>query len=149
MLPFDSATVGSLVEMTRHWLSSTNPLQLEDFSVSDQNKIHSPKQFDYGQHPTTCRMSLQELQDSRRRLEEEQLLREQAEDQLRLQPKNNAVQIPRCLPCHVHSFLGLSIQRDNDSSTEGDPANADVNFLRPRFAHGPPFQPSKLRYGRI
>ncbi|KAH1309301.1 hypothetical protein KXW53_002193 [Aspergillus fumigatus] len=95
-------------------------------------------------------MSLQEIQNLRRRLEEEQRLREeeqqlrekeqqlreqaersqiQAEEQLKLQTQETT--LPEFLDaCHVHLFLGLSIQKDRDSSTKGDPANADRK-LRP------------------
>ncbi|KAJ5584704.1 uncharacterized protein N7459_004504 [Penicillium hispanicum] len=88
-------------------------------------------------------MSLQEIQDLRRRLEEqqrlreqaersrieEQRLREQAEYQLRAQTQETT--LPEFLDaCHVHLFLGLSIQKDKGSSTKGDPANADRK-LRP------------------
>ncbi|BDD55464.1 hypothetical protein MPDQ_003446 [Monascus purpureus] len=88
-------------------------------------------------------MSLQEIQYLRRRLEEEQQLREkeqrlreqaqrsqiQAEEQLKLQTQETT--LPEFLDaCHVHLFLGLSIQKDRDSSTKGDPANADRK-LRP------------------
>ncbi|KAK2757291.1 hypothetical protein FQN54_004805 [Arachnomyces sp. PD_36] len=81
-------------------------------------------------------MSLQEIQDLRRRLEEEkrlreeeQRLREQAEDQLRAQTQETT--LPEFLDaCHAHLFLGLSIQKDKDSSTKGNPANADRK-LRP------------------
>lgn len=84
-------------------------------------------------------MSLQEIQDLCRRLEEEQRLREeerrlreQAEDQLRVQTQQTQeTTLPEFLnACHVHLFLGLSIQKDKDSSTKGDPANADRK-LRP------------------
>lgn len=93
---------------------------------------------------------LQELRELRQRLEEERLLREraeriqleeqrrreqaeraqnQAELQLRLQTQQTT--LPEFLDaCHVHLFLGLSIQQDKDSSTKGDPANADRK-LRP------------------
>ncbi|GFF59791.1 hypothetical protein IFM51744_10050 [Aspergillus udagawae] len=88
-------------------------------------------------------MSLQEIQDLRRRLEDEQRLREkeqqlreqaeqsqiQAEEQLKLQTQETT--LPEFLDaCHVHLFLRLSIQKDRDSSTKGDPANAD-HKLRP------------------
>ncbi|KAL6229918.1 hypothetical protein BDW75DRAFT_224012 [Aspergillus navahoensis] len=84
-------------------------------------------------------MSLQEIQELRRRLEEErrlreeeQQLREQAEDQLRLQTQQTQqTTLPEFLDaCHAHLFLGLSIQKTKDSSTKGDPANADRK-LRP------------------
>ncbi|KAG2421591.1 hypothetical protein HFD88_005566 [Aspergillus terreus] len=74
-------------------------------------------------------MSLQEIQELRRRLEEEQRLREQAEDRLRFQTQQTT--LPEFLDaCHTHLFLGLSIQKNKDSSTKGDPANADRK-LRP------------------
>ncbi|KAH8431010.1 uncharacterized protein LDX57_008671 [Aspergillus melleus] len=84
-------------------------------------------------------MSQQELQDLRRRLEEEQRLREeerrlrdQAEEQLRAQMTQiQETTLPEFLDgCHLHLFLGLSIQQDKSSSTKGDPANADRK-LRP------------------
>ncbi|GLA67404.1 hypothetical protein AtubIFM54640_010722 [Aspergillus tubingensis] len=84
-------------------------------------------------------MSQQELQDLRRRLEEEQRLREeerrlrdQAEEQLRVQMTQiQETTLPELLDgCHLHLFLGLSIQQDKSSSTKGDPANADRK-LRP------------------
>ncbi|KAI9373439.1 hypothetical protein BJX61DRAFT_379503 [Aspergillus egyptiacus] len=88
-------------------------------------------------------MSLQEIQDLRRRLEEEQRLREeeqrlrkeeqrlreQAEGQLRVQTQETTLH-EFLDACHVHLFLGLSIQQDKNSSTKGDPANADRK-LRP------------------
>ncbi|KAA8648117.1 uncharacterized protein ATNIH1004_004000 [Aspergillus tanneri] len=74
-------------------------------------------------------MSLQEIQELRRRLEEEQRLREEAEKQLKLQTQETT--LPEFLDaCHEHLFLGLSVQKDKDSSTKGDPANADRK-LRP------------------
>ncbi|KAL5332340.1 hypothetical protein BJX70DRAFT_404699 [Aspergillus crustosus] len=61
--------------------------------------------------------------------EEEQRLRKQAEEQLRLQIQNTT--LPEFLDaCHSHLFLGLDIQRDKDSSTKGNPTNADRK-LRP------------------
>lgn len=111
--------------------------------------------------------SLQEIQKLRRRLEEEQRLREraersqvqaeeqreraersqtqaevqreraersqvQAEEQLRHQTQQTRnTTLPEFLDaCHVHLFLSLTIQKDKDSSTKGDPANAD-HKLRP------------------
>ncbi|RAL00087.1 uncharacterized protein BO80DRAFT_435472 [Aspergillus ibericus CBS 121593] len=83
-------------------------------------------------------MSQQEIEKLRRRLEneqrlreeeqrlreEEQRLRQQAEEQLRLQIQNTT--LPEFLnACHSHLFLSLKIQRDKDSSTKGNPANAD------------------------
>ncbi|KAA8646678.1 uncharacterized protein ATNIH1004_005353 [Aspergillus tanneri] len=48
---------------------------------------------------------------------EEQRLREQAEEQLKLQTQETT--LPEFLDaCHVHLFLGLSIQKDKDSSTK-------------------------------
>ncbi|KAE8322891.1 hypothetical protein BDV39DRAFT_218158 [Aspergillus sergii] len=71
----------------------------------------------------------QEIQELRRRLEEEQRLREHAETQLKLQTQETT--LPEFLDaCHVHLSLGLSIQEDKSSSTKGDPANADRK-LRP------------------
>ncbi|KAL4993231.1 hypothetical protein BDV10DRAFT_179484 [Aspergillus recurvatus] len=71
----------------------------------------------------------EEIQELRRRLEEEQGRRRQAEEQLRRQIQNTT--LPEFLDaCHSHLFLGLHIQRDRDSSTKGDPANADRK-LRP------------------
>ncbi|KAL4893407.1 hypothetical protein BDV59DRAFT_30432 [Aspergillus ambiguus] len=68
-------------------------------------------------------------EEERRLLEEERHLREQAEDQLRLQTQQTT--LPEFLDaCHAHLFLGLSIQKNKDSSTKGDPANADRK-LRP------------------
>ncbi|KAL4958856.1 uncharacterized protein BDV14DRAFT_23722 [Aspergillus stella-maris] len=67
---------------------------------------------------------MDEIQELRRRLKEEQLLRKQVEEQLRHQTQNTT--LPEFLDaCHSHLFLGLDIQRDKDSSTKGDPANAD------------------------
>lgn len=81
-------------------------------------------------------MSLQEIQDLYRRLEEEQRLRKEAdlqraraEEELRIQTQNTT--LPEFLDaCHVHLFLGLTVDPDKDSSTKGDPANADRK-LRP------------------
>jgi hypothetical protein len=100
--------------------------------------------------PTTSRMSLEEINELRRRLdeaerrqveeqrlreeeqrlrEEEQRRREEAEHQLRLQTQGTT--LPEFLnACHEHLFLGLIIQKDKASSTKGDPANADRK-LRP------------------
>ncbi|KAA8641668.1 uncharacterized protein ATNIH1004_011804 [Aspergillus tanneri] len=65
---------------------------------------------------------------------EEQRLREQAEEQLKLQTQETT--LPGFLDaCHVHLFLGLSIQKDKDSSTKGDPVNADRK-LRPTKIRG-------------
>ncbi|KAL4887799.1 hypothetical protein BDV59DRAFT_211992 [Aspergillus ambiguus] len=83
-------------------------------------------------------MSLQEIQELRRRLEEErrlreeeQRLREQAEDHLRLQTQQTT--LPEFLDaCHAHLFLGLSIQKNKDSLTKGDPANAN-QFATERY----------------
>ncbi|OJD26199.1 hypothetical protein ACJ73_02430 [Blastomyces percursus] len=71
-------------------------------------------------------------EEEQRRREEEQRLREQAERALKLQiQENQATTLPEFLDaCHVHLFLGLSIQKDLHSSTKGDPANADRK-LRP------------------
>ncbi|KAL3469056.1 hypothetical protein BJX99DRAFT_242176 [Aspergillus californicus] len=89
---------------------------------------------------------IQEIQELRRRLEEEKRLREeeqqlreeeqqlrkQAEEQLRLQIQNTT--LPEFLDaCHSHLFLGLDIQRDKDSSTKGNPANADRKFRPARI----------------
>jgi hypothetical protein len=86
-------------------------------------------------------MSLEEIKELRRRLdeaerrqveeqrrrEEEQRRREDAEDELRLQTQGTT--LPEFLDaCHEHLFLGLAIQKDKDSSTKGDPANADRKF---------------------
>ncbi|KAL4748273.1 hypothetical protein BDW72DRAFT_156847 [Aspergillus terricola var. indicus] len=74
-------------------------------------------------------MSQQEIEELRRHLENEQRLRQQAEEQLRLQIQNTT--LPEFLDaCHSHLFLGLDVQRDKDSSTKGNPANADRK-LRP------------------
>lgn len=74
-------------------------------------------------------MSLQEIQDLYRRLEEEQRLRKEAEEELRIQTQNTT--LPEFLDaCHVHLFLGLTVDPDKDSSAKGDPANAD-HKLRP------------------
>ncbi|KAL4985840.1 hypothetical protein BDW68DRAFT_164296 [Aspergillus falconensis] len=71
----------------------------------------------------------EEIQELRRRLKEEQERRQQAEEQLRRQIQNTT--LPEFLDaCHSHLFLGLHIQRDRESSTKGDPANADRK-LRP------------------
>jgi hypothetical protein len=82
------------------------------------------------------RMSLQEIQELRRRLEEERQLREEeqrrrerAEGILKLETQQTT--LPEFLDaCHLHLFLGLTIQKDKDSSTKGDPANAH-HELRP------------------
>jgi hypothetical protein len=70
-------------------------------------------------------------EEEQRRREEEQRRREEAEQELnteRLQTQNTT--LPEFLDaCHEHLFLGLAIQ-DKDSSTKGDPANADRK-LRP------------------
>ena len=72
-----------------------------------------------------------QLDAERRRIEAEQRQTE-AEQQLneeRLQTRNTT--LPEFLDaCHIHLSLGLSIQEDKDSSTKGDPANADKK-LRP------------------
>ena len=81
-------------------------------------------------------MSIQETEELRRRLleaERRQIEAErrqiEAEQQLRLQTQDTT--LPEFLDaCHMHLFLGLSIQEDKDSSTKGDPANADKK-LRP------------------
>ncbi|PYI05341.1 hypothetical protein BO78DRAFT_398310 [Aspergillus sclerotiicarbonarius CBS 121057] len=88
-------------------------------------------------------MSLQEIQELRQRLKEEQRLREeerrlreeehrlrrQAEEQLRYQTQHTT--LPEFLDaCHAHLFLGLKIQEDNNSSIKGNPANSD-HKLRP------------------
>ncbi|KAL6232749.1 hypothetical protein BDW75DRAFT_246950 [Aspergillus navahoensis] len=67
----------------------------------------------------------QRLREKEQRLrEKEQQLRQQAEEQLRLQIQNTT--LPEFLDaCHSHLFLGLDIQRNKDSSTKGNPANAD------------------------
>ncbi|KKK18214.1 hypothetical protein P175DRAFT_0508565 [Aspergillus ochraceoroseus IBT 24754] len=90
-------------------------------------------------------MSLQELnelrqllkEEQRRREEEQQLLkkeqqllkkerrrREQAEDELKLQTQNTTL-LEFLDGCHTHLFLGLTVQQDKNSTTKGDPANAD------------------------
>ncbi|OJD13932.1 hypothetical protein AJ78_05669 [Emergomyces pasteurianus Ep9510] len=81
-------------------------------------------------------MSLEEIRELRQRLEEEQRQREQAErlqrhaeEQLKLLTQETT--LPEFLDaCHVHLFLGLTIQQDKNSTTKGNPANADRK-LRP------------------
>ncbi|RAH71763.1 uncharacterized protein BO66DRAFT_390609 [Aspergillus aculeatinus CBS 121060] len=70
-------------------------------------------------------MSQQELQALLRQLEEaqrpraeEQRRREQAEERLRIQPRETT--LPEFLDaCHVHLFLGLSVQEDPHASNHG------------------------------
>ncbi len=104
-------------------------------------------------------MDLLELEDLRKRLREEERHRQEAEQQrdaaeqqrdeaeqqrdaakqqrdaaeqqLRLQTQNTT--LPEFLSaCHQHLFLGLDVQKDKDSSTKGDPANAEQK-LRPDY----------------
>ncbi|KAA8646762.1 uncharacterized protein ATNIH1004_005437 [Aspergillus tanneri] len=77
-----------------------------------------------------------EIQELRQRLEEEQRRHEQAErsqleaeEQLKLHTQETPYPV-FLNACHVHLFLGLAIQIAKDSSTKGDPANADRK-LRP------------------
>ncbi|KAJ5230961.1 hypothetical protein N7489_011669 [Penicillium chrysogenum] len=81
-----------------------------------------------------------ELEDLRRLLAEEQLLRAEeqrlrAEEQrLRREDKERTskTSLPAFLDgLHNHLFLGLAVQQDKTQSTRGDPANA-TNKLRPR-----------------
>ncbi|KAM0670931.1 hypothetical protein ACQRIU_001326 [Beauveria bassiana] len=91
-------------------------------------------------------MNLGELESLRKRLEEEERLRKQAEQrrdeveqqrdaaeqQLRLQTQQtrNTTLLEFLDACHQHLFLGLDVQEDKESSTKGDPANAEQK-LRP------------------
>ncbi|KAI5285235.1 hypothetical protein KEM54_000736 [Ascosphaera aggregata] len=85
--------------------------------------------------PATTRMSSQELEDLRRRLEEAQRLKEQAENRLReLRVLTQQTTLPEFLDaCHVHLLLGLAIQRDESLSTRGNPANADRKICPSRI----------------
>ncbi|KAJ6149209.1 hypothetical protein N7471_000408 [Penicillium samsonianum] len=63
--------------------------------------------------------------EARRQLSEERLQSRQTQQQIQ------ETTLPEFIDaCHVHLFLGLAIQPNPDSSTKGDPANAD-NKLRP------------------
>ncbi|KAK1141006.1 hypothetical protein N8T08_009663 [Aspergillus melleus] len=104
-------------------------------------------------------MSFQEIQELRRRLEEERRLREEeqqlreeeqrrreraeqsmfeAEEQLKLQTQETT--LPEFLDaCHADLFLGLKIQKDRNSSTKGDPANADRKLRPAKIREWTPF----------
>ncbi|KAM0670863.1 hypothetical protein ACQRIU_001258 [Beauveria bassiana] len=91
-------------------------------------------------------MNFGELESLRKRLEEEERLRKRAEQQrdeveqqrdaaehqLRLQTQQtqNTTLLEFLDACHQHLFLGLDVQEDKESSTKGDPANAEQK-LRP------------------
>ncbi|KAI7976015.1 hypothetical protein EIK77_000928 [Talaromyces pinophilus] len=74
----------------------------------------------------------QRREEAERRREEAERQQEEAERNLNLeilQTRNTT--LPEFLDaCHEHLFLGLTIQKDQKSSTKGDPANADRK-LRP------------------
>ncbi|OAA34931.1 Protein kinase-like domain protein [Cordyceps fumosorosea ARSEF 2679] len=102
-------------------------------------------------------MDFEKLEGLRKRLEEEQKLRKQAEQQrdeakqrrdeaeqqrneaeqqrneaeqqLKRQTQNTTL-LEFLDACHQHLFLGLDVQEDKESSTKGDPANAEQK-LRP------------------
>lgn len=99
------------------------------------------------------KMSLYEMEELRRRLEEAERRHAEEErrrieaEQRRIEAEQRQVEAERQLneerlqtqnttlpefldACHIHLSLGLSIQEDRDSSTKGDPANADRK-LRP------------------
>lgn len=66
-----------------------------------------------------------------REIETQRQLSEERLQSRRTQQRIQETTLPEFLDaCHVHLFLGLGIQPNPDSSTKGDPANAD-NKLRP------------------
>jgi hypothetical protein len=73
------------------------------------------------------RASLRE--EEQRLRQEEQRRREEAEQQLRLLTQDTTL-TEFLDACHIHLFLSMIIQDDPDSSTKGQPENAD-NKLRP------------------
>ncbi|KAK8142951.1 hypothetical protein G3M48_007920 [Beauveria asiatica] len=83
-------------------------------------------------------MEFEELKGLRKRLEEEQKLRKQAEQQrdeaeLELKRQTQNTMLSEFLDaCHQHLFLGIYVQEDKESSTKGDPANAEQK-LRPDY----------------
>lgn len=86
-------------------------------------------------------MDFRELESLRKRLEEEERRRKQAEQQRdeaeqqrdaaeqQLKHRTQKTTLPEFLDaCHQHLFLGLQVQKDKESSTKGDPANAEQKF---------------------
>ncbi|PWY87119.1 hypothetical protein BO94DRAFT_535225 [Aspergillus sclerotioniger CBS 115572] len=87
----------------------------------------SPKETQETQEIREIRELRRQLEEEQQRRREEQQRRREAEDQLR------RTTLPEFLDaCHVHLSLGLTVQQDKQSSTKGDPANADQK-LRPTW----------------
>lgn len=123
--PIEVTAVGSPVEMARHWLSPTNP-----FAVSNQNSQNNLMMNSIQPH-TKCHFKRYRNYDGALKKNDGYGKRnsDSAEDQLRLQTQQ--MTLPEFLDaCHTYLFLGLSIQKNKDSSTKGDPANANRK-LRP------------------